>query len=1256
MDFRILGPIEVISEGRAVSLGGSRQRALLGLFLIRANETLSIDRLMDELFGGRAQAPSAKAMHVQISRLRKSLAAHAGGDGVIVTRGSAYELTIDPGQLDAHRFERLVAEGGQELAAGRPGPAAAALERALALWRGAPLADLAYERFTQSEIARLDELRLGAIEQHVDAELALGHHADVVGRLPGLIEENPYRERLRAQLMLALYRCDRQADALQAFQDARRALVDDLGIEPGERLRDLERAVLAQDAALTLPAAEVEPAPRPEPSPVAGPAPGRRLVTVLVAHPALRDGLDPESLHALLDRSADVCAAVVERHGGTVQRFAGDAVVGMFGVPELHEDDPLRAVRAALELRGAMAELSIGIESGEVFVGAGTRRETFATGDAIAVAAGLEDAAPPGTIHLGERAHRLVAQNVDAEPLGPVAVRGREAEVRPWRLESLRTGERLPLGSAGIPLIDRKPQLAALHNALARVGQEHACRLLTVVGPAGIGKSRLARELIDQVADDATVAVGRCLSYGDGITYRPLAEILRRLPGGDPATGVAEILAGDEQADLIGRRVLGAVGLAEEPAPAEETFWAVRRLLEAAARDRPVVAVLDDAHWAEPMLLDLVEYVATFSASSPILLLCLARPELLEKRPSWAAPQANRALLDLGAFEDSDAHAFVAAIAGDELLPPAAGHIVEIAEGNPLFLEQLTAMSAEQDAATLPPSIEAVLAARIDRLDPDERTVLARASVEGRHFHYGAVAELMDEPDRNVLAAALMGLVRKQLIRPDRPVVPGEDAFKFAHALIREVAYGGLPKRTRADLHERLAHWLRSKQPVDAILGYHLERAYRLRAELAPPGDRERALAEDAAERLAAAARGTLARGDAAAGARLLERAVALVPDDDLERPTLLSALGGALAEAGRLADADRTLADAIELSEALDGGGVAARARVEQQFVRLHAGEGTSIEQARAVADAAFDDLCRRDDHLGQCQALRLRAWVDWTESRAAAADEAWSQAAVHARTAGEERMLFDILGWRASAAVFGPMPVSTAILHCEQIREQVESSPVAVAVTLHPLALLHAMTGDFELARRLIREGNEILDELGRMESAVSHHESMVEMLAGRPAEAEARLRPGYETLERMGERALLATTAALLAQAVYAQERLDEAEELCRVSEAIAAPEDLTTQVVWRSVRAKICARRGAKGEATALGEDAVRLAEPTDLLVIHADALLDLADVLAIAGRPADAEDAARRGLELYERKGNLVSAARARAWLNAAAPA
>jgi len=1282
MDFHILGPLEVLDEDRAVSLGGSRQRALLALLLLHANETLSTDRLIDQLWGERAPPTAAKLVHVQISRLRKALAAGGAnedaGAGMVVTRERGYELRLERGQLDSQRFEDLVAAGGHELAAGRPDRALSALERALSLWRGAPLADVAYERFAQSEIARLEELRVSAIEQLVDVQLALGRHAEVVGRLQALIGEHPYRERLRAQLMLALYRCDRQADALQAYQDARRALVEELGIEPGERLRELERAVLAHDPALVPPTADAvqPPPPREAPRrPVAPQADARRLVSVVFADladsTALAERLDPESLHGVLDRCSRVSADVLERHGGTVEEYVGDAVVGVFGLRERHEDDPLRAVRAALELREAVAALGtelerdhgirvglrFGVTSGEVFVGAGARRGTLARGDAMNVAAGLGEAAAEGEILLGERAYGLVAADVRAEPVEPLAVRGRQAKVAAWRLLGLKTDEPLALGSSATPFLARASELRELRAALERATGERSCRLVTVVGPPGIGKSRLARELVAEVGDEASVVVGRCLSYGDGITYRPLAEIIRQRAGADPERCIAGHVAGDDRADLIVRRVLGAIGRSGELAQSGETFWAVRRLSEAVARDRPLVVVVEDAHWADSTLLDLLEYVVAFSTGSPILLVCLARPELLERRASWAAPQPSSSLLVLDALARTDALALVETLAGNALEPHVADRIVATAEGNPLFLEQLLAVQAEGEATTLPPSIEAVLAARIDQLEPRERDVLVHASVEGRSFHAGAVAELMADADRDAVATALIGLVHKQLLRPDRPEFAGEDAFRFAHALLRDVAYSGMPKRLRAALHERLAGWLKTKpRVVDEILGYHLEQACRYRAELGHVDERDRALAGEAAERLAAAAQAALMRGEAAAAARLLERAVALLAQGDPARSALLPTLGATLVEAGRLADADRFLAEAIERAEAADDPQLEARARVEQQLERLHAGTGTGADQARRVADVALRELERHGDDLGRCRAWRLRAWIEWMASQAAAADDAWRRAAEHAGRAGDQRELFDILGWRASAAVFGPTPVPEAIRRCARIREQVRSSPVAVAVILHPLGLLHAMTGDFDRARGLVREANEILDELGRMEEAVSHHEALVELLAGRPAEAEARLRPGYEKLERMGERALLATTAAMLAQAVYAQHRLDEAEELCRTSARIAAPEDVAAQALWRGVRAKIRAHQGALDEAEALGGEAVRLVEPTDLLTDRGDALLDLAEVLRLGGRPADAEAAARRALELYERKGNRVSTARARSWPTVTAPA
>ena len=578
MDFHILGPLEVLDEGRAVPLGGSRQRALLALLLLHANETLSTDRLIDELWGENAPPTAAKMLHVQVSRLRKALAA-AGG--ALVTRDRGYELTLARDRLDAHRFEDLVADGGRELAAGRPDRAAAALEQALALWRGAPLADLAYERFAQREIARLDELRVSALEQLVDAQLGLGRHAEVVGRLQSLIGEHPYRERLRAQLMLALYRCDRQADALHAYQDARRALVEELGIEPGERLRELERAVLAHDPALAPPAAvAAQPfEPAAPKAPATQRADARRIVSVVFADladsTALAERLDPEALHGILERCSAVCAEVLERHGGTAQEFLGDAVVGVFGLRERHEDDPLRAVRAALELREAGAALGaelerdhgipiaarFGIDSGEVFVGPGARGEALARGDAMNVAAGLGQAAADGEILLGERTYRLVAAEVRAERLEPLAVRGRRAEVGAWRLLGLTAAEPMALDAAATPLIGRERELDALRAAVARAGSERSCRLVTVVGPPGIGKSRLARELVATVGGEAAVVVGRCLSYGEGITYRPLAEMVRQLAGDDPERWIRELLAGDERAESIALRVLGAIGL-----------------------------------------------------------------------------------------------------------------------------------------------------------------------------------------------------------------------------------------------------------------------------------------------------------------------------------------------------------------------------------------------------------------------------------------------------------------------------------------------------------------------------------------------------------------------------------------------------------------------------------------------------------------------------------------------------------------------
>jgi tetratricopeptide (TPR) repeat protein len=495
-----------------------------------------------------------------------------------------------------------------------------------------------------------------------------------------------------------------------------------------------------------------------------------------------------------------------------------------------------------------------------------------------------------------------------------------------------------------------------------------------------------------------------------------------------------------------------------------------------------------------------------------------------------------------------------------------------------------------------------------------------------------------------------MALVRRQLIQPDPSASSVEDAFRFKHALIQEAAYDGLPKEVRADLHERLARLLGADPDgEDEIVGFHLEQAYRCLFELGMVGERELELAREAMARLEVAGRKAFVLGDPAACGNLLERATSLLRPDDPTRLALLPTLGAALFEAGRLADADRVLTEAIERSA--EDELLQARARVEQQFVRLQAEAGGSVAEAEQTVDAVLRVFERFEDELGQCRAWCLRALSSWIQGQVAKADEAWRCGAEHARRAGDERELFEILDWRASAALVGPTPVAEAIERCTQIREHVRSSPVAVAQMLHPLATLHAMQGDFEAARSLVREANAIIDELGRIYSVgVAHDEASIELLAGQPARAEERLRRAYDRLDEMGEKALLATTAGMLAQALYAQDRLEEAETFCRASRDAAAADDLSAQVEWRSVQAKMLARQDRREEAESLATEAVALVAATDFLTYHGDAMLDLAEVLELSGKSEEAQAANRGGLQLYERKGNLVSAERARSRL------
>ncbi|HEU0245523.1 MAG TPA: BTAD domain-containing putative transcriptional regulator, partial [Gaiellaceae bacterium] len=487
-ELRLLGPLELSRGGESVALGGPKPRALLAVLALEPKHVVSVDRLVEALWPGETPETAAHAVQVYVSQLRKTLGAE-----MLPRRAPGYALELEPERVDLHRFVKLASDGHETLAAGDAAASVTILREALALWRGPALADFLYEPFAQTEIARLEELRTVVLEERIDADLALGRDAELVSELEALVQAQPLRERPRAQLMLALYRSGRQADALAAYRAARETLVEDLGIDPGPELRELEAAILRQDESLLL-----------EEAPLARPAMQfRRLVTVLfvdvVESMALAEALDPEALGHVLRRYFETVSEALTRHGGTVEKYAGDSVMAAFGIPLSHEDDALRAARAALEIRvgisalneqlvrehGVGLEVRIGIESGEVVATPTDARQRLVTGEAVGVAAKLEQAAAPNEIVVGELAGRLIDHAARLEPLAPLEIRGKREPVQAFRLLEITPVAPAFQRRLDAPLVGRKRELAALRRSLKRAVDGSAARVAVAVGPPG---------------------------------------------------------------------------------------------------------------------------------------------------------------------------------------------------------------------------------------------------------------------------------------------------------------------------------------------------------------------------------------------------------------------------------------------------------------------------------------------------------------------------------------------------------------------------------------------------------------------------------------------------------------------------------------------------------------------------------------------------------------------------------------------------
>jgi class 3 adenylate cyclase len=934
----------------------------------------------------------------------------------------------------------------------------------------------------------------------------------------------------------------------------------------------------------------------------------RKTVTVVfcdvTGSTAMGESADPEALRALLAGYFERMRGILEAHGGTVEKFIGDAVMAVFGVPAAHEDDALRACRAAVEMRDALPELGvearIGVNTGEVVTGTAER---LVTGDAVNVAARLEQAATPGTILIGGDTHDLVRGAVYAEPVEPLALKGK-SEPMPafWLLSVAGAPER----SHASRFVGRARELEALAQAWARAVAETQCELVTVVGEAGVGKSRLVAEALEVI--DARVVRGRCLPYGEGITYWPVVEVVKQIAAlpSDPAAAAA---------------LRSLLGETEQATSADQIAWAFRKLVEEQA---PLVVCLDDIQWGEETFLDLVEATALLTVGAPILLLCMARPELLERRPG--RPGVMR--LEPLTADESDA------LIRNEVSADLRARIARAAGGNPLFISEMLAMARERADVEVPPTLRALLTARLDQLDEPERRVLERGSVEGELFHRGAVQALA--PEEAEVTARLTGLVRRELVRPDRPQFAGDDAFRFRHLLIRDAAYDALPKSVRAELHERFADWLVGKGgllELDEIVGYHLEQAVVYRRELGRSADD---LAERARDRLAAAGRRALWREDRRAARGLLERALGLT------RPLRLDVLLEVDLAATMFIDDARPAAaimNAAAERAAAEGDGT------EEAFARAMAGyhkfnlNECSPDELEALLLTALPLLEREANH-----AALVYVWevfgigVANARGRWADAARASERALEHARLAGQHRTgLF----WIELALVLGPTPAAEALAQLDRLLPE-RPAPYS----LFTRALLLAMLDRFEEAVPLARESNERQRELdGRLIG--ENRLAEIARMAGDHEAAARHLQTLCEWLEEREMLGLLGTYVSLLGRELCALGRFEEAETAALRGRELADQTDPLSSHLWQQVQALVLADRGEHADAERLARDAVAGVEQTEGLTFQGDAWCDLAEVLHAAGRDEEAAAALADALERYERKGNIPMARQAR---------
>jgi class 3 adenylate cyclase/tetratricopeptide (TPR) repeat protein len=888
----------------------------------------------------------------------------------------------------------------------------------------------------------------------------------------------------------------------------------------------------------------------------------RKVVSVLfadlVGSTAAAEGLDPEDVRARLGRYHERARTEIERFGGTVEKFIGDAVVGLFGVPAAHEDDPERAVRAAIAVHEAIAELNegdpsldleirIGITTGEALVrlDADVRSgEAAAAGDVMNTAARLQAAAAPGAVLVGEPTWRATRHAIDYRKVTPVEAKGKAKPVAAWQARAARSRLGVDVTQRGpTELVGRRRELDLLLDALARAREERETQLVTLVGVPGIGKSRLVFEVLGVVNKQPDLVYwrqGRCLPYGDGITYWALGEMVKAQAGiletdgehraGEKLRQSVERVAGDD-ADWVERHLhplLGLEGDERSYGDREEAFAAWRRFFEGLADERPLVLVFEDLHWADDELLDFVEHLVDWARGVPLLVLCTARPELLERRPHWGGGKLNATTVALSPLTDDETANLLAALAGRAVMPAKTqSALIARAGGNPLFAEQFVRMLADRGIdgdGEVPETVQGIIAARVDGLPSEEKDVLQGGAVLGKVFWSGAVAESTGRA-RSDVDERLHALERKEFVRRQRrSSVEGEGEFAFRHVLVRDVAYAQIPRSRRADKHRLAAEWLESLgRPQDhaEMVAHHyasaLELARAAGGETAELVERSRLAFRDAGAR---AARLTANR----AATSFFTAALELWPDDR-ERPALLLERARARARTGEWIE-DECAETRESLLAQGDRAGAAEAETMLADLARVHgnAERRTShLERARGLVE---------DEPPSWSQAWVLTR-VGWDQLFASR----YSEALVLAKQALEIATALD--DGELLAQVLNLVGSARAALDDDGGLDDLERS-LAIALDLNSTEALHA-------AQNLAVA----LHERGRLEEAFALQDHALGLA------------------ERFGQRLSVTNMRGAKVEELYLTGRLDES--LALATELIDAKEfEIVTSMAgaWRA----------------------------------------------------------------------------------------